>query len=80
MKPFAKLRGRMSEMDIDGNSIANFLGKSPCYVSNRLTMRYSWELNDIYRVMDFLKIPYAEIFTYFPPNGGLPVKGDRHAS
>ncbi len=75
MKPFAKLRGKMREMDINGNALANYLGKSPSYVSYRLTHYSSWELDEIYKILDFLMIPPEEIFTYFPPNGGLPVKG-----
>lgn len=78
MKPFAKLRGKMSEMDINNNALANFLGRSPSYVSTRMTHNYSWELDEIYKILDLLMIPQEEIFTYFPPNAGLPLKG-KHA-
>ncbi len=77
MKPFARLRGKMSEMDINGNALANYLGKSPSYVSYRLTHYSSWELDEAYKVLKLLNIPEEEIFTYFPPNGGLPVKEKR---
>ncbi len=74
MKPFAKLRGRMHEMDINSNALANFLGRSQSYVSTRMTHNSSWELDEIYKILDLLMIPPEEIFTYFPPNGVLPEK------
>lgn len=77
MKPFAKLRGKMSEMDINNNALANFLNRSPSYVSTHMTHSQSWELDEIYKILDLLMIPPEEIFTYFPPNGGLPPKVKR---
>lgn len=74
MRSYAKLRGRMAEMEITSEALANYIEKSRTYVSNRLTHRYSWSIDEVYKILDFLEIPQSEIFTYFPPNGGLPQK------
>lgn len=77
MKPYSKLRGRMSELDISSGDLANYLGKSPSYVSYRLTNRYGWEINEIYQILDYLKLPHEAIFAYFPPNAGMPQKAKK---
>lgn len=75
MKPYAKLRGKMAEMEVTGEALANFLNRSAAYVSSRLSKNISWSIDEVYKILDFLEIPMEEIFTYFPPNGGLPLKG-----
>lgn len=74
MKPYAKLRGRMYELDVEMGDIANFLGKSPSYVSYRMTGRYDWKINEAYRLLEFLKLPMESLFEYFPPKMGMPQK------
>lgn len=74
MKPYAKLRGRMAELEVTSEVLANYIEKSRTYVSNRFTRSYSWSIDEVYKILDFLEIPKSEIFTYFPPNGGLPQK------
>lgn len=71
MKAYAKLRGRMRELDITGESLAFYLGRSKSYVSRRLVKKESWDIDDVYNVLDFLDLPLSEIYTYFPPNGGV---------
>lgn len=75
MKPYAKLRGKMAEMDINGTALAKYLGRSANYISGRFNIKASWDIEEVYKIMDFLRILHEEIFTYFPPNGGLPQKG-----
>lgn len=75
MKPYAKLRGRMAELDVTGETLANYIGRSTTYVSNRMSRNsrgYSWTVDEVYKILNFLEVPQSEIFTYFPPNGGLP--------
>lgn len=74
MKPYAKLRGKMAEAEVTGETLANYIGKSKTYVSNRMKHNYSWTIDEVYKILNFLEIPCEEIFTYFPPNGGLPQK------
>ena len=80
MKAYAKLRGKMAEMEITSETLANYIDRSKTYVSNRMTRSsrgYSWTIDEVYKILDFLEIPQSEIFTYFPPNGGLPPKSNR---
>lgn len=71
MKAYAKLRGRMRELDITGESLAFYLGRSKSYVSNRFVKKSSWDIDDVYKILDFLDLPLSEIYTYFPPNGEI---------
>lgn len=64
----------MAELEITGEMLANHIEKSKTYVSNRFSRNYSWTVDEVYKILDFLEIPNSEIFTYFPPNGGLPQK------
>ncbi len=75
MKAYAKLRGAMVEKDVDSNALANYLNRSAAYISRRMNDFMSWEIDEAYKIMEFLELPAEEIFSYFPPNGGLPVKG-----
>ncbi len=81
MKPYAKLRGRMAELDVTGETLAHHIDRSKTYVSNRMSRNsrnsqnsrnYSWTIDEVYKILDFLEVPQSEIFAYFPPNGGLP--------
>lgn len=80
MKPFAKLRGKIAEMGYNLSAVANYLNRSRSYVSNRMMHAADWKIDEAYKVLDLLEIPYEEIFTYFPPNGGVPAKGSKTAS
>lgn len=75
MKPYAKLRGKMAEMDINSTALANYLGRSPTYISAHLTHKHSWDIDEAYKILDLLEVPKDQIVEYFPPNGGLPQKG-----
>ena len=67
-------------MGYNFNAVANFLDKSPSYISNRMRNALSWDLDDVYKLLDFLKIPVEELHTYFPPNGGMPERGNHSRS
>lgn len=75
MKPYAKLRGKMAEMDVKCMALAHYIGRTANYVSKRFNNKGSWDIEEVYEIMTLLQIPHEEIFTYFPPNGGLPQKG-----
>ncbi len=77
MRPYSKLRGKMTEMDITGEMLANYLNVSKTYISNRLNHKLSWNIDEIYIVMDYLQIPREEIFDYFPPDAGIKRKAKR---
>ena len=75
MKPYAKLRGKMAEMDVKAADLANNLGKSRQYISQHLLGKYSWNIDEAYKILDLLEVPKEQIVEYFPPNGELPQKG-----
>lgn len=77
MKAYAKLRGRMAELEVTGEALSLYLGKSKVFVSNRFNNRQSWDIDDVYKILDYLELPLSEIYTYFPPNGGVDVKKSR---
>lgn len=74
MRPYSKLRGRMAEVDITGEALAHYLGRCDNYVSARFNNKGCWSMDDAYKIMELLEIPFEEIITYFPPNGGLKKK------
>lgn len=75
MRPYAKLRGKMAEMDINNTALANYIGRSSGYISTHLNNKYSWEIDVAYKILELLEVPKEQIVEYFPPNGGLPQKG-----
>lgn len=56
-KPHALIRSRMHKLGADGNYMARQLGMSPASFSHRLTGRLPWHADEMYAVMDILKIP-----------------------
>ena len=65
-KPFSKLRYAMEEADVDRADIALVLGRDVSYVNQRFRCMYPWKLDEIYAILDLLKIPYALMAEYFP--------------
>ena len=70
MRPYWLLRGKMFEKDVKGYDIANLLGCGNGYVSERLTGKRSFTIEEAYKILDYLDLPAEDIFTYFPPNKG----------
>lgn len=62
-----RLKTRLFDNDMTQRYLAKELGKSPRYVSVRINGKLPWDLSDVYKICDLLKIPYAEISDYFPP-------------
>lgn len=79
MRPYAKLRGKMAEMDINCSALANYLGRSANYISWRFNNKFPWNIDEAYKILDLLEIPKEQIVEYFPPNEGLPQKGKTHS-
>ena len=50
----------------DGNYMARQLGMSPASFSHRLTGRLPWHADEMYAVMDILKIPQESMHECFP--------------
>lgn len=71
MKLFKKLQGRMFMEGITQSDLADLLGKSTTYVSNRMRGKHEWELEDLYRIAEIAAIPSDEILTFFPRKGRM---------
>ena len=68
-KPFGKLRGKMTEMDIDQEYLAGYLCICGMSVSRKFTRKRPWTLNEMYAVMDLIREPHEKLHEYFPKNG-----------
>ena len=69
MKPHAKLRGALVAANIDQKYLARKLLLSRKCVSQRMTGKYPWTMDEAYAIMDLLRIPYDQMALYFPPKG-----------
>lgn len=72
MKRFQQLRGYLAKYDMDQSDVQEMTGKSPTYVSNRMTGKMPWSQDDQYILMDELDIPYEDMYLVFPKKG-MPV-------
>lgn len=68
-KPYAKLRGVMSEMDMTQEEAAINLKCSTHHISACMCGKAHWTLREAYALLKLLGLPEAEVYTYFPPNG-----------
>lgn len=67
---FIELELLMRRKHITQADLVPVLGKeSRCGITNRFTGKTSWQLDEMYAVLDFLGLPKSEIFNYFPPKG-----------
>lgn len=71
MKLYRELKKKMIDVDADQSDIAKVLGKSANYISKRFLGRYGWEIDDCYKICDFLGTPYSDVSVLFPKNGGI---------
>lgn len=68
-RPHAKLRGAMIAADIDESYLARKLLRGTTYISQRMVGKKPWAMDEVYTIMDLLKIPYDQMAAYFPPKG-----------
>ena len=59
----------MYENQVTQDELSAVIDKSYGYVSERMTGKKSFRMEDVYSICDYLEIPYSEIYIYFPPNG-----------
>lgn len=71
MRPYAKLRGALAEIDMGQRELAIRLGKSKTYVMERMTARKPWDLSDCYTILDLFKVSQDQLAEFFPQNGGV---------
>ena len=66
---YKQLKTAMFSNDVTWEDLAKEIGKSKSYVSHRSTGKMPFDMNEVYKICDFINIPYEEIPRFFPPNG-----------
>jgi hypothetical protein len=66
---FRKLRGKLKEMDIDQAYLGKQLGLTRVCISNRMTGKVAWCLNEMYALMELIQEPVERLHEYFPKDG-----------
>lgn len=76
---FSRLRSRIRERGWTCAELAEELGMTAQSFSNRMSNRKSFDLAEMYKIMDILDIPYNEMYLYFSKGGRYvePVKPQR---
>ena len=66
-RPFAALRGKLTEYGIDQQYLAEYLGISPRCMVARLNAESQWDLDEMWMIMDLIEAPETMLHKYFPP-------------
>jgi hypothetical protein len=66
---FARLRARYRELGYDQKYLSEKVGLCPASMSARMTCKQPWLIDEMYRIMDLLQLPYEHLHEYFPKNG-----------
>ena len=64
---YEKLRDEMKRSGISQEYLELQLHVSTSYVSKRLRGIVEWGVDEAYKVLDILRIPYSQLQEYFPP-------------
>ncbi len=68
-RKYQRLRRRLRDYDIDQQYLAEILKRSHGYISNCLTGKGDWQMQEVYTIIKLCQIPVEEIHKYFPPAG-----------
>ena len=69
LKRYGKLRGKMREKGIKGYYLARKLGMTPQSVSQRMTGKTTWRVDEMYSILSMLGEPDSKLSEYFPRDG-----------
>ncbi len=76
-KKFQLLRRLLHDLDIDQTYLAEIMGYSTTYISNRFLGKYAWTLDDQYKLMEIVNWPAERMHELFPKGGvGEATKAD----
>ena len=78
MRLYKKLRGLMAENGDTQKDLGDVLNISSRSVSDRMTGRIPWSLDEMYSVMDRYSIPYDLLHEVFPNNGRAKTEATAH--
>lgn len=68
-KRFFRVRQQMYALRVNQDDIAEAIGRSPSYVSDRMRGKAQFNLADIYGIMDVLQIAPENMSEFFPRDG-----------
>lgn len=68
-KTFLKLRALLTEYDMTFEELGHRIGRSYPHISNSFRGTRSWDLWEMYAIMDLFNIPYDQLNQYFPKDG-----------
>ena len=69
LKRHTALRSAMIAAGYDQTYFAKKIGRCEAYVSQRLCGHKPWDEDDMYSIMNLLKIPLDSMHVFFPPRG-----------
>jgi len=72
---FELLRAAIRERYMNMADVAERIGRSLSYVTQRMSGMRQWELSDIYALMALLDIPEYQMPAYFTKDGARPAPG-----
>ena len=64
-----ELRRVMREQNVYVYDLANLLGITSAAMSMKLSGKNPLKLEEAYKILRFLHLPYKEVYRYFPPRG-----------
>lgn len=64
--PKKPLHGALVAHGYRQQDLCRILTRSQTYISDRMTVRKSWELDEVYAMCKLLEIPMEKISEYFP--------------
>lgn len=63
------LREACVKMGIENADIAEAIGRTPVYVSQRITGKRPWGQDEMFKIMDMIREPYENLYYIFPKDG-----------
>lgn len=63
---FVELEIELMRHKVMKKDLAQILGMSSTYISNRFNGQQEWQLSDCYAILDYLKIPHERFTELFP--------------
>lgn len=69
-KTYKALRKAMAIHDMNSADLGMRLMLTQQSISNRMTGRCPWKIDEMYSIMDLFGLPHDQLHIYFPPNGG----------
>lgn len=72
-----KLKAELFANDITQQMLCKELNRSQTYMSQRMTGKRPFDMEDVYQICDLLEIPYGKIYEYFPRIGETKAREGR---